>query len=140
MGMKGQRDFDIPISTMKKCFVLNTPPWHRRVMVAIKLSKPELLKQIKKKRMRKSLRKIVEEEGKLPTKSDFAQTYSDMNSGLWIIYLHRWKNNDEHKSFLVHEIAHVVRDMMKFIGASKEEEAEAYTNEYLFLKICKQLK
>lgn len=125
---------------MKKLFVLKMPPWDRRLMVVVGMKKKETLEGIKRYRFRKTIYKLVEEDKDFDNSRDEAYTYFDKKTGLFFLYLYNWKDNDYHKAILVHEVAHIVKDMLAFIGAENEDEATGYTNQWLWHKIVKRLK
>ena len=126
---------------MKKYFVLNMPPWGRRVMVVFGLSKKDTLIAIRKNRFMRIIYNKVETDKRFDDieGQDEAYTYFDKEHGLFFMYIYSWKDDDDHKEFLVHDVAHIVKDMLTYIGAQKEDEATGYTNGWLWRKLVKRL-
>ena len=58
-----------------------------------------------------------------------------------ILFLRHWKNDEEHRKILMHELIHAVSFVLPdFIDTYKENEAFAYTHGYLYEKITDKLK
>lgn len=71
-----------------------------------------------------------------PTKNDAAVTYWD-DDGRYILW---FPNNKVSNQTIVHETNHIVKLMMKYIGAQQENEGHAYTQDWLFKEIRRLLK
>lgn len=130
-----------------KHFTVIAPPYGKKTLVAVGLSKEKLLSQIKKARLRKSLYKRVSGD-KVPDKTCRAFAYIDEDYGNSIIYLNKWqklgltKKQIEAIGEIVHELNHVGVNIMKNIGSNimKDDEPFCYSTEDLFVKILKKLR
>lgn len=121
-----------------KHFLLIIPPWNRKLLVVVGTDKTKVLSFISRHKLGQNLRTLINQD---PVgKGDEGATYMDLEKGRYVLWLPKWANTGDDMDTLVHEVNHIVKHLMKHIGATGEYEANAYTNEWLFSTIRKKLK
>lgn len=127
---------------MKTSFILTAHPYGKRLLVAIGISKEELLKEVKKYKLRSGIYKMIKEEKHIPFKHNTAMTYYDTNYANAVIYLNKFEFKPKWISILSHEINHFGVVIMQNVGVNimKEDEPFYYTTEELLEKILKRFK
>ena len=121
-----------------KQFLIKIPPWERRLLVVVTKNRQTVLDLIKKHKLGRDLRNQV--FGDPLTEADLGAVYTDKKYGRWIMWFTKWNNSGDNMDTLVHETNHIVKFLMKYVGAKNELETSAYTQEWLFREIRKRLK
>lgn len=120
-----------------KQFLIKIPPWERRLLVVVTKDRQNVLNLVKKYKLGRDLRNQIFRD---PVSiGDGGATYTDKVHGRFIIWFPEWKNSWDDIDTLVHETNHLVKFLMKFVGATNETEASAYTQEFLFRTIRHRL-
>ncbi len=122
-----------------KHFLMDIPPWNRKILVVVTTKRQVILDLVKKYKMGRTLRSLVYEDEPILSKADYGATYIDYERGRYILWFPKWRNSGDDMDTLLHETNHVVKHLMKHVG-SKDDETMAYCQEWLFSNIRKKLK
>ncbi len=116
---------------MKK--LIRIPIWNRKLLI---VTPPhDLLKATRAFKMGREL--INQVKNDMPDKTLDACAYLCDKTGRYILWFpHRKSRNNT----IIHETNHLVKHMMKYIGAQQERESHAYTQEWLCTEIRKMLR
>ena len=116
---------------MKK--LIKIPIWEKKLLIVTYPT--NVLKAAKDSKMARELISQVREGP--PEKSWQGCLYFDDKRGQSILW---FPNNKPRTDTIIHETNHLVKFLMEFIGAEKEFEAHAYTQEWLYNTIKKILR
>lgn len=113
--------------------LIKIPIWNRKILV---VTPPhDILKSSRFFKMGRNL--IGQVKSEAPIENELACVYFCDDSGKYILW---FKNRKPSIDTLIHETNHIVKHMMKFIGAGGEKEANAYTQEFIFNEVRKALR
>lgn len=109
------------------------PIWNRKVLVVTPPHDP--LKAVRRHRLGNVL--AAQLKGEVFDGADAGLVYFDDTRGRFLLW---FPNRTPSTDTIIHETNHLVELIMDFIGAHKEKEAKAYTQEYLYREIRKALR
>lgn len=118
---------------MKARFI-KIPIWNRKFLLVSGCNKEQLLSLVSKYQMGRELRNMV--IGDPPNPKDQGCLYMGDKTGKYIMV---FPNRKVRTDTIIHETNHLVKHMMKFIGAQQETEGASYTQEFLYNWIRKNL-
>lgn len=113
--------------------LIKFPIWNRRILLAT--HNVDLLAETRKYKMGRNL--IAQVKNDPPNPKDYAAVYICEKTGRYVLW---FRNNKPRTDTIIHETNHIIKYLMKYIGANQEKEAHAYSQEWLFNEIKRLLK
>lgn len=120
---------------MKSAYTI-IPIWERRLLLVIGGSKKEMLNLCSKNKMGRGIRNMIYTTPPFPKSEGTACVYYEDKKLNYLVYFPDQKvRNDT----IIHETNHIVKHMMKGMGAQQETEGHAYSQEWIFNWVRKTL-
>lgn len=120
---------------MKHSFTI-IPIWDRRLLLVIGGSKSSLLKLCSQYSMGRGIRNMIHITPPFPKSEGVACVYYEDKKLNYLVY---FPDNKVRNDTIIHETNHIVKHMMKGLGAQQEIEGHAYSQEWIFNWIRKTL-
>lgn len=113
--------------------LLRVPIWNRKILIVTPPT--NALLYTRKYKLGREL--ITQVRNDPPDIATLACVYFDDKYGRYVLWFNSRKVPTD---TIIHETNHIVKHMMKYLGAQQEKEAHAYTQEYLYKEIRKALR
>ncbi len=112
------------------------PIWNRKFLLVTGCTRNELLSLISKYKLGRDLRKRVYDDPPFPIKEGQGCVYMDDVHCRYIMY---FPNRKVRNDTIIHETNHIAKHLMKYLGAQQEKEGQAYTQEWLYNWVRKNI-
>ena len=113
--------------------LIKIPIWNRKVLL---ITPPnDILKAVRRFKLGREL--INQAKTEPPAVGEMAFVYHCDSTGRYVLW---FPNRNPRIDTIIHETSHITDYIMIFLGASKEKEARAYTQEYLYNEVRKALR
>lgn len=109
---------------------LDISPWYGRLLVVYGFPKDKTLELISRHKMGRTIRAQFIAT---PPSKGYEEAIVYMDGNHFLLYAHQKLSTRT----IIHETNHIVKELMKYIGAQQEKEAHAYTQEWLYGEIKK---
>jgi hypothetical protein len=123
---------------MKFSFIQDWGIFRNETFVCVGMTRMEILLEMKRQEFRKDAITAFEMTFR-PKDDDPAAMFVWVDEGISLLWMADWRVDLEHYGDLVHETNHLVFEVGKDVGFREELEANAYTQQYLWLNIIKRL-